>query len=64
MTETAKADERLIGAYVAIVVGGARFEDERLGLLRSLMTADERAAAEAALATEILRREPTPARAN
>ena len=58
------ADERLIVAYVAIVVGGARFEDERLALLREVMTADEREKAEAALATEILRREPTAPRAN
>ena len=64
MTETAKGDERLIAAYVAIVVGGAWFEDERLALLRALMTADEREQTEAALAKAILRREPIPTRAN
>lgn len=61
---TAKADERLIVAYVAIVLGGARFEDERLALLRALMTADERERAEQRLGLEVLRREPTPTRAN
>lgn len=58
------ADERLIVAYVAIVVGGARFEDDRLALLRSLMTADEREEAEQRLGLEVLRREPVPGRAN
>ena len=55
------ADERLIGAYVAIVVGGARFEDERLAALRQAMTPEERERAVLALATEVLRQEPTPA---
>ena len=35
------ADEGLIGAYVALVVGGARFEDERLARLRGRLTAEE-----------------------
>ena len=65
MTETAKADERLIAAYVDLVLGEeAQFGDPRLALLRGLMTADERERAAAALATEILRREPIPPHAN
>ena len=58
MTETAKADERLIAAYVRLVLGEAQFEDERLALLRTLMTHDEREQAAAAIALEILKREP------
>jgi hypothetical protein len=59
-----EADERLVAAYVAIVVGGARFEDERLAVLRALMTHDERERAKQAIAVELLRREPTPTRPN
>jgi hypothetical protein len=59
-----EAGDRLVAAYVAIVVGGARFEDERLAVLREAMTADERERAVLALATEVLRCEPVPGRAN
>jgi hypothetical protein len=58
------ADERLVAAYLSIVLSGARFEDERLALLRALMTHDERERAKQAIAVELLRREPVPARAN
>jgi hypothetical protein len=58
------ADERLIAAYLAIVLSGARFEDERLAALRQAMTPEERERAVLALATEVLRREPTPPRSN
>ena len=57
-------DNRLIDAYVQLVFGEAEFEDERLAVLRSLMTHDERQQAAEAIAAEILRREPIPARAN
>jgi mannitol/fructose-specific phosphotransferase system IIA component len=57
-------DNRLIDAYVRLVFGEAEFEDERLELLRTLMTHAEREQAAEAIALEILRREPIPERAN
>ena len=57
-------DDRLVNAYAAIVVAGARFEDERLALLRELMTNDEIERAKALIVLEILRRDPVSARPN
>lgn len=48
-------DDRLVDAYAAIVIGGARFEDERLARMRALMTLDEIERAKALIAAEWLR---------
>jgi hypothetical protein len=51
-------DEHRIATYVALVVGGARFEDERLDSLRRTMTAAELAAAGRRLGAEYLKTLP------
>ena len=60
----AKADDDLVGAYVALAAAGVAFEDRRLAVLREAMTPREREQTVAALATEVLRQEPIPPRAN
>lgn len=52
------AEERLLTAYLALVLNGVPFEDVRLALLRELMTPDEIEAAKQAIGAEWLRREP------
>lgn len=55
----------IVGLYGRLVIeGGARADDPHLAALREAMTPDEIVRTKASVGAELLRREPTPPRAN